>query len=85
MESFWSQSTTGNFIIRSYNSSNNFYLHIRLGPLGFFSLGSQSGNQGMLDQIMAMKWVQKHIAVFGGDPKNVTIMGESARYRWPCP
>ena len=53
-------------------------IFFRLGPLGFFTLGSQSGNQGMHDQIAAMKWVQKHISVFGGDPNNVTIMGESA-------
>ena len=50
----------------------------RLGPLGIFTLGPAKGNQGMHDQVLAMKWVQTNIEVFGGNPKNVTLMGESA-------
>jgi len=56
----------------------------RLGIFGFLShrkltaeQGS-SGNYGLMDQIAALRWVQRNIAKFGGDPKNVTIAGESA-------
>ena len=57
----------------------NFSIDFRLGPLGFFTLGSSApGNQGMLDQVLALKWIQNHISAFGGNPRNVTIMGESA-------
>jgi para-nitrobenzyl esterase len=59
-------------------------LNYRLGVLGFFAhpglSGEKSpvGNQGLLDQRMAMTWVRDNIVAFGGDPKNVTIAGESA-------
>ncbi|XP_059468441.1 bile salt-activated lipase-like [Neocloeon triangulifer] len=54
--------------------------HYRLGPLGFFSLHTDEipGNAGMLDQVEALKWVQKYISYFGGNPNKVTVMGESA-------
>jgi para-nitrobenzyl esterase len=58
----------------------------RLGIFGFFAhpeLSAESdrhvsGNYGMLDQIAALQWVQRNIAAFGGNPKNVTVFGQSA-------
>ncbi|BFZ04975.1 hypothetical protein BsWGS_08014 [Bradybaena similaris] len=55
-------------------------INYRLGPLGFMSTGDAAmpGNYGMLDQVLALKWVQKYIRSFGGDASQVTIGGESA-------
>nr|XP_040229315.2 juvenile hormone esterase-like [Anopheles coluzzii] len=52
----------------------------RLGVFGFLSTGDRaaSGNFGMKDQVMALRWVKKNIRAFGGDPNLVTIFGESA-------
>ncbi|MCP4604326.1 MAG: carboxylesterase family protein [Proteobacteria bacterium] len=74
---------TGRFLVENHDVvvvSFNY----RLGVLGFFGLdgltdeGSTAGNQAILDQQMALSWVKKNIAAFGGDPDNVTIFGESA-------
>lgn len=61
-------------------------MNYRLGIFGFFSypaLAKESaqkaaGNYGLLDQWAALQWVQKNISAFGGNPRNVTIFGESA-------
>lgn len=50
----------------------------RLGALGFLSHPSIGSNFAVLDQIAALRWVQRNIAAFGGNPDNVTLMGQSA-------
>ena len=61
-------------------------INYRLGVFGFLnhpflaeeSPNHVSGNYGILDQIAALKWVHANIAAFGGDPENITILGQSA-------
>lgn len=55
-------------------------INYRLGALGMLRLPEigAHGNQGLLDQVMALAWVRDNIAAFGGDPAQVTIFGESA-------
>ncbi len=55
-------------------------MNYRLGAFGFFVNDAldTAGNAGFEDQILALEWVRDHIADFGGDPANVTIVGESA-------
>jgi para-nitrobenzyl esterase len=62
-------------------------INYRLGALGFLahpaladdgSTPATFGNWGLLDQVAALRWVRRHASVFGGDPDNVTVFGESA-------
>lgn len=53
-------------------------INYRLGAFGFLSLPGAAPNAGILDQVEALKWINKNIEDFGGDPSNVTIFGESA-------
>ncbi len=85
--------TAGNGIEQDGYNGENFArfgdvvfcsINHRLGPLGFTNLAgvggekfAASGNVGMLDIVAALEWVRDNIANFGGDPGNVTIMGQS--------
>ncbi|MFD9430841.1 carboxylesterase/lipase family protein [Streptomyces sp. NPDC060002] len=53
-------------------------LNYRLGIPGFLDLPGAPANRGLLDVIAALRWVRENIAVFGGDPHNVTLFGQSA-------
>ncbi|HEY1640593.1 MAG TPA: carboxylesterase family protein [Streptosporangiaceae bacterium] len=57
------------------------FANYRLGIMGFLAdkaLGPHAGDYGLQDQQFALRWVQRNIARFGGNPRNVTIFGESA-------
>jgi len=61
-------------------------MNYRLGPYGFFvhpaltaeSPHKASGDYGLMDMLASLHWVQNNIAAFGGDPRNVTVFGQSA-------
>lgn len=59
-------------------------INYRLGPFGFLCTTAglrehgHTGNYGMYDQLAALQWVRNNIAAFGGDPENITLMGQSA-------
>jgi para-nitrobenzyl esterase len=55
-------------------------INYRLGPLGFMAMDAAGtrGMNGLLDQVLALRWVRQHAMAFGGDPDRVTVFGESA-------
>lgn len=68
-----------------YNGSNfamkdviTVAINYRLGAFGFLASKSLSGNYGLKDQRLALQWVNDNIASFGGNPKDITIGGQSA-------
>ena len=66
-----------------HNIANKGFILIsipyRLGVFGFFSHPDiESPNLALYDQILALEWIQKYVSFFGGDPSNVTLVGESA-------
>ncbi len=65
--------TTGHEVIVSMNYRLNIF-----GFLAEKALSAHSGDYGLMDQQAALRWVQSNVAAFGGDPRQVTIFGESA-------
>ena len=81
----------GGFLVTAFGLHDSSYMarrhlvvvtmNYRLGIMGFFAekaLGPHSGDYGLQDQQAALRWVQRNIARFGGDPHNITLDGTSA-------
>ncbi|XP_053212019.1 acetylcholinesterase-like isoform X2 [Panonychus citri] len=73
-------STYDGRILSSYGNVIVVTINYRLGAFGFLNLGTASapGNQGLHDQVAALRWIQENIGYFGGDPNQVTLFGQSA-------
>src|SRR3546814_16031081 len=70
-----------------YSTRFRSTINYRLGALGYFAhpalsaakpRGEALANYGLMDQLAALRWVKKNIAAFGGDPRQITLFGESA-------
>eukprot|EP00092_Neocalanus_flemingeri_P066834 GFUD01081477.1.p1 GENE.GFUD01081477.1~~GFUD01081477.1.p1 ORF type:complete len:628 (-),score=97.71 GFUD01081477.1:131-1951(-) len=83
-EGFWGGTTTLDmYDLRTIVSEENIIavgIQYRVASLGFLSLNTAEapGNAGLFDQLMAMQWVKDNIHEFGGNPNNITIMGQGA-------
>src|SRR5580658_2631440 len=66
----------GDVVVVTVNHRLNIFGHLDLSEAGGADY-AQSGNAGVLDLVAGLKWVQCNISAFGGDPRNVTIFGES--------
>ena len=66
----------GDVVVVTVNHRLNVFGYLYLGQLGNDAY-APSGNAGMLDLVAALQWVRDNVEAFGGDPGNVTIMGES--------
>ena len=53
-------------------------VNYRVGIDGFMTIDGMPDNRGLLDSVAALQWIQRNIAAFGGNPKDVTISGQSA-------
>lgn len=81
---FWSGTATLDvYDMRTIASEENIILvsmQYRVASLSFLYFDTEDvpGNAGMFDQLMALQWIKNNIGAFGGNPNNITIMGESA-------
>jgi len=70
----------GNVVVVTLNYRLGLFRYLRGIDICGKALAS-TGNEGLLDQLAALRWVQDEIAAFGGDPENVTVVGQSAGAR----
>ena len=81
---FWSGTTTlDQYDLRTMAAEEEIIMvgiQYRVASLGFLYLDTENapGNAGMFDQLMAIQWVRNNIAQFGGNPENITLMGQEA-------
>jgi len=81
---YWSGTTTlGLYDLRTMVAEENIIMvgiqyRVASPAFLFFDTEDVPGNAGMFDQLMAIQWVKENIAQFGGNPENITLMGESA-------